>query len=59
MERENGIDNRLVVCSVSTMGISHWHEESGDIIEKWCALLTAIVITYMYLVMMETCSDSF
>lgn len=50
MELENGIDNQLVVCSVSTVGISHWHEER-DVIKKWCALLPGIVITYRNLVM--------
>lgn len=50
MEFENGIDNQLVVCSVNTMGISHWHEEFGAI-EQWCALLADIVIIHRNLVM--------
>lgn len=58
MELENGIDSQLEACSVSTMGISCWHEESGGI-EKWHALLTGMFIPYMYLVMRETCSDAF
>lgn len=63
VELENGIDHQLVLCSESTMGIIHWHEESHEkvkkqipevkqsVTKKWCAPLPGIVITYRNIIM--------